>query len=523
MFARASIPWFLGHELRVAWRSFGAAQKRGAVPKKRRFRISPVAGALIILAVATALGVPAALALRGVEIVPDPVIAIIVDAVILLIFSLMLSQTLVAAVDAFYQRGDLDLLLASPVSPTKILTVRALAIAVNPAMLFGALATPFLLPAAVLGHPELLGTYIVIGAMSLLATAIGLALAIVLFRVIGPRRTRTVAQVLAAVIGALFVIAAQLPNIISNNEQGANFWNEWILGLVAEGGLPAFARWPAEAILGNVAILLAIAVIAIIAFAIVAIWVGRRFAGDAAAANSADRAKRRRAPGRTRARFGGTALSATIAKEGRLLRRDPGLISQILLRVFYIIPLGFFVFTSDDLGATFNGVVVAAAIALLAGQLAGSVAWITLSAEDAPELLAASPVPIGSFWRAKLLATVGLPAILLSPVLIGLLFIDPVAGVIAIVAGAGSAISAGLINLWLQKPAKRSEFRRSWNSSFAASILELAASAVWAAAAGMAAAGLITALIPVAAAFAILGLSYRSEQTILARVTGDTV
>jgi ABC-2 type transport system permease protein len=472
--------------------------------------------------VATALGVPAALALRGVEIVPDPVIAIIVDAVILLIFSLMLSQTLVAAVDAFYQRGDLDLLLASPVSPTKILTVRALAIAVNPAMLFAALATPFLLPAAVLGHPELLGTYVVIGAMSLLATAIGLALAIFLFRVIGPRRTRTVAQVLAAIIGALFVIAAQLPNIISNNEQGANFWNEWILDLVAEGGLPAVALWPAQAILGNLTILLVIAVIAIVAFAIVAVWVGRRFAGDAAAANSADRAKRR-APGRTKARFGGTPLRATIAKEGRLLRRDPGLISQILLRVFYIIPLGFFVFTSDDLGAGLNGVVVASAIALLAGQLAGSIAWITLSAEDAPELLAASPVPLGSFWRAKLLATVGLPAILLSPVLIGLLFIDPVAGIIAIVTGAGSAISAGLINLWLQKPAKRSEFRRSWNSSFAASILELAVSAAWAAAAGMAAAGLITALIPVAGAFAILGLAYRSERTILARVTGDTI
>jgi hypothetical protein len=39
----------------------------------------------------------------------------------------------------------------------------------------------------------------------------------------------------------------------------------------------------------------------------------------------------------------------------------------------------------------------------------------------------------------------------------------------------------------------------------------------------MAAAGLMTALIPVAAAIGILGLSYRSERTILARVTGDTV
>ena len=121
----------------------------------------------------------------------------------------MLSQTVVAAVDAFYQRGDLDLLLSSPLSPTRILVVRALAIAVNPAMVFAALATPFLLPAAFLGHPELLASYGVIVSISLTATAAGLALAIVLFRLIGPRRTRTVAQILAALVGAIFVIASR--------------------------------------------------------------------------------------------------------------------------------------------------------------------------------------------------------------------------------------------------------------------------------------------------------------------------
>lgn len=518
MFARASIPWLLAHELRILWRSLGGKKKAGPA-KKRRISFPSWLVAVLVIGVISAAFIPAALSLRDVEIVASPLLVVIIDLVIALILSLMLSQTVVTAVDAFYQRGDLDLLLSSPMSPTRILVVRALAIAVNPAMVFAALATPFLLPAAFLGHPELLGAYGVIIAISLTATAAGLALAIFLFRLIGPRRTRTVAQILAAFVGAIFVIAAQVPNIMAGDDREA-FWTERIYEIINVETLPAILQWPAEAVLGHLGPLLIILGFSIALFTVVALWVGRRFGTNAAAANSAAPAERKRPPKNT-ANFGSGVVRATIAKEARLLLRDPGLISQVMLRVIYLFPLAVFIFTTGDDLDGFFGMIAAGSITLLAGQLAGSLAWLTLSAEDSPELLASAPVPIRRFWNAKLIVTLIPSAIIVAPASLALAIFAPVAGFLALIGGAAAATSATLINLWLQKQTKRAEFRKSWSSSFAASILELATSAGLAAAVGLAVAGSIYALAALAITVGVLAFSYRSEASIQARLTGQ--
>ena len=43
-----------------------------------------------------------------------------------------------------------------------------------------------------------------------------MALTVALFRIIGPRRTRFVAQIVAAVVGAAFVIGAAVRRILSS-------------------------------------------------------------------------------------------------------------------------------------------------------------------------------------------------------------------------------------------------------------------------------------------------------------------
>ena len=60
-----------------------------------------------------------------------------------------------------------------------------------------------------------LGAYGVIVAMGAAATAVAVALTVALFRALGPKRTRLVAQVVAAVIGAAFVIGLQVAAILS--------------------------------------------------------------------------------------------------------------------------------------------------------------------------------------------------------------------------------------------------------------------------------------------------------------------
>jgi ABC-2 type transport system permease protein len=66
---------------------------------------------------------------------------------------------------------------------------------------------------AVLGGSRWLAAYGVVAAMGAVATAAALALTIALFRIIGAKRTRLVAQIVAAVIGAAFVIGLQIAAI----------------------------------------------------------------------------------------------------------------------------------------------------------------------------------------------------------------------------------------------------------------------------------------------------------------------
>lgn len=515
MFEPGTIPWFLRHELKVTWRTWFQRGKRRERAKRRLNLPAPlVAGAILLLATIF-VGVPVANALRDTVFEVTPIVAFIVDAALLLIFTLMLSQTLVAAVDVFYERGDLDLLLSSPVPPRRILTVRALAMALNPALIFGALAVPFVIPMSLLGHAEMLAVLVVLGCLSLASTAIGLAIAIALFSSIGPRRTRTVAQVLAAVVGAAFVLAAQIPNILDNDESGpptAGFFAD----LMERDTLPSLAMWPAQAALGSFWPLVVFVAAALGVFALVATRVGNRFARDAAAASGADAGTRR--TGREDARFGASVLRATIAKELRMLFRDPGLLSQVLLRVFYVIPLAIVILTEPTENASFIPAIVAGGASLLAGQLAGSVAWIAISAEDSPQLLASAPYPMRVFWRAKLMASMLFPAVAVVPLMIAYAFFEPLAALIGLAGAAGAAWSAAMINLWLQKPSKRADFRRSWSSTLGANLLELLSSFAFAAAAGMAAAGLGYFWIALAVAAAIILLTRRSEDAIRERM-----
>ena len=77
------------------------------------------------------------------------------------------------------------------------------------------LAAPFIDMLVGRGGAHWLGAYGVIPAMGAAATALAVASTAALFRLIGPKRTRLVAQIVAAVIGAAFVIGLQVAAILS--------------------------------------------------------------------------------------------------------------------------------------------------------------------------------------------------------------------------------------------------------------------------------------------------------------------
>ena len=103
---------------------------------------------------------------------------------------------------AFYARSDLDLILSSPAAARKVFAVRIAAMALSVILMAVLLGAPFINVLVWRGGARWLGAYGVVVAMGATAAALAVALTVALFRLIGPKRTRLVAQIVAAVIAA---------------------------------------------------------------------------------------------------------------------------------------------------------------------------------------------------------------------------------------------------------------------------------------------------------------------------------
>ena len=512
-FKPASTLWLLAHEVRLNWRGIKAGRKSSGPGALIAFGIL---GFLILVG-----GIFLGLAVRGQALPIMPLSILIADLVLAVILTLMLSTTLAASADALYERGDLDLLFSSPLAPRKVLFVRALGLAVNAGLLFLVPAILLLTPSIVLGHPGWSGVFLVLIAAALAATGVGLLLAMALFTLIGPRRTRTVAQVMAALIGAAFFLASQYRNLMGERASDSLFARIATDARDGRIALPPLADLPLRAAVGEPLPLLAMVVLGVGIFLLASRTLGRRFADAAAATQGAE--TRKAAKGPTRA-FAAGAFQATVRKELRLMRRDAALLSQVLLRVLYMLPLAFALARSAAHQPAWALAGGAAGVAFLAGQVAGSLAWITLSAEDTPDLLAVAPTPMAVLRRAKLVAAL-LPvaALLIIPIAV-LAWFQPLAGLWTALGAGLTAWTAGLINVWHQKPGKRADFKRRRGGSVVAALAELFIAFLIAGATALAVAGLLVwAVIPLIVAGALMMAMRRTDDQIAATLRAAAV
>ena len=190
-------------------------------------------------------------------------------------------------------------------------------------------------------------------------------------------------------------------------------------------------------------------------------------------------------------------------KEWRLLRRDPWLLSQTLTQLLYLIPAALLLMR--NFGAA-TGVLIVAVMVLVTvgGQLGGALAWLAISGEDAPELVATAPVPPQAVTRAKVEAVLTAIGVVLGPLVVGLAILSPLDALAAAIGLLFAALSTIRIQLWFRSQAKRSNFRRRHTSSRIATFGEALVSFSWASAAGLAAAGTWLAAISIVVALLIL-------------------
>ena len=471
MLAPGSVGWLLRHELQLAW--FNAAGGKAADGRRRpgNMALGLAAAGGIVMHVVSWFVVRQLAGMPG----DDPRILLAVSALLIVATTFMLSSAIKACVVVMFERSDLDLLLSSPLPSRSIFTVRLLGVCAGTAALYLFFLAPFAHAGLLQGQFRWLGIYPGVIALAVLCSCGAMLLTLGLVRMLGARRTRVVAQIVGALAGALLVIASQLHALTSTQTQERI--RDTVLGLVQMEGAADNPFWlPARAMLGEPLPVLLLGALTCAMFMLTTWRTHRFFARGlqlAASAPSITTGKASATP--VRPRFGRSLFRTVVVKEWRLIVRDPHLLSQVMLQILFLLPLFFLIFKRADVQVQAIG----AGLALLCSSLTGALAWIALSAEDAPDLLLASPASQRTVRRAKLAAAM-LPVLgLVAIPLLWLAVRMPTAGLVACLVVCGAVAGAGLVVFWCGRPGVRTNFKGRGKGGFVMNVLELGNSLAW--------------------------------------------
>jgi ABC-2 type transport system permease protein len=381
------------HELRLYMRS--------AVLRATSLTFLIIAEILLhLVAVAAALAMRAASARAG-SSMPAALPLLLITAGLAFCFIFMLSRALNGTVQVLYTRADLDLLLSSPIAPRSIIGVRVGSVALTVTLEVALLAWPFANVFVLFGLYGWSKLYLLIPAIGMLATSLGVVLTLTLFRLLGPKTTRMVAQVLAALIGMGIFLLTQLPNLMRHGPQrGPVNYNGFGTLLNADAGHLGAILAPARLVLAGygptVVLTLASAVLLLCTVRVLS----GRFLRAATAIGSMGSGRGPHVSIRP-LRFRGSLRAVLIVKELRLIRRDPLLLMQLLQQSIYLVPMCLLLWR-QPLGGSRQVPWLWLAIIVVSGTLATALAWITIAAEDAPDLLTAAPLTRAMVVRAKI-------------------------------------------------------------------------------------------------------------------------
>ena len=502
MSSATTLSWFARHELRLAWREWFAMITGG---RRRRTRAAVIG--LVIFAALMHLPAWAVIGrYAGLEAPLDKTSLIVITSTVFLAWALMLSQAIESVTRVFYARADLDLIMSSPTRLANIFSIRIASIALTVTFMALLLSTPFVDVLVMGGGVRWFAAFGVVTAVGLSAAAFAIAITILLFRLIGPARTRLMAQILAAVIGAGFVIALQVAAILS---YGTLSRFAVLTSDAAAGFAPAadsLVWWPARAILGDGEALLLLLAMSLVVLGVVMTIFSPRFADTAIRASAHASSTRH---GTTTRRFhGGSRQQALRRKEFLLLRRDPWLMSQTLMQLLYLVPPALFLWRSFSDSSTAI-VLITPVIVMAAGQLAGGLAWLTISGEDAADLVATAPLLASSITRAKVEVVLIAIGVIFAPLVAALALLATAQAVVTAAGVVIAATSATAIQLWFRVQAKRSQFRRRQTSSRLATFAEAFSSIGWAATSALVLARPMVAAVSALLTLAILAATWK--------------
>jgi ABC-2 type transport system permease protein len=441
-------PWLLAHEVRLRWRELG--------------NFWWIAPSIILLIAVGFVGAISGAGLSWNGDLSSEQLFFLFDT-LLFVFTTMLATSINASIRVLFTRGDLDLLVSSPIASRTVFASRAAALVLELFLASAALLGIIPIIIAVLGGWRWLSAFPTLLAMAIMATSLGLLVTLGLVRTIGVRRATVLTQVVSSVIGASFYLAFQAPSLLRNTPYGERI-GQGLAALTASFRslkLDAPQMFAARAVTGSpldLGLMLAVSVLAL--YATVQFTHRWFMLGNQEARVVVNRKPTRRARA---IRFRGGLWRAMLLKEWRLILRDPALVSRTLMQILYVLP-GALVIVGLGGGNKNKGLelgpILAVSAALTGGSLASGLVRMTVAAEDAPELLAGAPLPRGVIRPIKLLAGL-IPALLMtSPLVLAGFLQDAGHGWFVLLTLVGSTVSFGMTTLWMAQPISRSDLYR---------------------------------------------------------------
>jgi ABC-2 type transport system permease protein len=450
--APGSFAWLAWHEMTLAWRS------------RARKGITRWLGLLLLIGYAV-IGCVTAVGLIGVPITFNSWVGVGILAGTIVGLSFMTTQAILGSQQTLYESRDLDLLFTAPIDGRTVLLAKLAGIVGPITLTYAVLLLPMVVPIAILGHPGLLGALGLLAALAMIASAFGIAITLVLARVAGPRAARTVGQIAAAVMGGALFLTSQF----SQGRRGSAFSSLFDRFRAMGWGDHGWSGIPGHAAFGDLIPLAVVLTLGLVLFIGAGAVLRRLFlSGYQDAGVKLSRAK---PTGKASSRlFHAGLFRSILAKEWRLLARDPGIVFQVILRLVYLAPL---MLGAMRGGAGFLVPGLAFASVLVATQVTGSFAWLTVSAEDAPELITVAPVDKAQVDLAKLATALlmAAPLALLLPIVIATVGKSPIGALITLVMTAIGGSIAGYIELKLGKPGQRAKFAKRRQGGFVAGLL----------------------------------------------------
>ncbi len=384
--------WLLGHDLRLAGRDIRAAGT------SKSFTVAAILGTTVVL-------------LHLIGFLAAPLLAELHDtarADLLLTgsiamggaFTLFLSKAISESVEALYQRGDLDLLLSSPIPMRRVLTTRLLAIAVIAGFLPILLIVPLVNGMVLRGEFAWAGAYPVLASLALTASAAGAGITFGLLAWVGPRWTRFAARAMATLFGAVSFLTTQAKFLVPDHARLAA-WHALRPDQLAQG----VQWWPARAVLGEKMPMVALAVLGAGAVALASAALGHVYGAGVMNTLAMPRAASAAAIGR---RFRGGVFAALLGKEWRLLLRHPGLGAQVFYQFVFLVPGAIALMRMGAQGPGQHGGMPGGVVfltALMTGRIAKILVAAPYEADHGAALAATSPVDMRLVGRAKLVVS----------------------------------------------------------------------------------------------------------------------